>query len=100
MLGVERYIDETLTRFRTFIREYQLGTLISSGRKLMAPTRDPVLTVWQAMNLLQKVHVQSDFPDISRILAEAEIAVFNLVLVLAKRENAGLISSKARVITH
>ena len=49
----------------------------------MAPTRDPVLTVWQAMNLLDKVHVQSDFPETSRILAEAEIALLNLVLALA-----------------
>jgi hypothetical protein len=50
----------------------------------MTPTRDPVLTVWKAMNLLDEVHVQSDFPDTSRILAEAEIALLNLVLALAK----------------
>jgi hypothetical protein len=45
----------------------------------MAPTGDPVLTVWQAMNLLDEVHVQSDFPEISRMLAEAEIALLNVV---------------------
>jgi hypothetical protein len=30
MLGFGRCIDETLTRFRTFIREYEPGTLIPS----------------------------------------------------------------------
>ena len=66
----------------------------------MAPIRDPVLTVWQAMNLLHKVHVQSDFPEISKILAEAEIALFVLALALTRCEKTGLISSEARVITH
>ncbi len=66
----------------------------------MAPTRDPVLTVWQAMNLLDEVHVQSDFPETSRILAEAEIALSNLVLALARCDKTRLISSEARVITH
>jgi hypothetical protein len=66
----------------------------------MAPTRDPVLTVWQAMNLLDEVHVQSDFPATSRILAEAEIALLNLVLALARCDKTRLISSEACVITH
>jgi hypothetical protein len=66
----------------------------------MAPTRDPVLTVWQAMNLLDEVHVQSDFPETSRIFAEAEIALLNLVLALARCDKMRSISSEARVITH
>lgn len=66
----------------------------------MAPTRDPVLTVWQAMNLLDEVHVQSDFPETSRILAEAEIALVNLILALARCDEMRLISSEARVVTH
>jgi hypothetical protein len=66
----------------------------------MAPTTDPVLKVWQAMNLLHKVHLQSDFPEISKIRAEAEIALFNLVVALARCEKTGWISSEARVITH
>ena len=66
----------------------------------MAPTRDPVLTVWQAMNLLDEVYVQSDFPETSRILAEAEIALLNLVLALARCDKTRLSSSEARVITH
>ena len=66
----------------------------------MAPTRDPVLTVWQAMNLLDEVHVQSDFPETSRILAEAELALSNFVLALARRDKMRSISSEARVITN
>jgi hypothetical protein len=66
----------------------------------VALTRDPVLTVWQAMNLLHKVHVQPDLPEISNILAEAEITLFALVLALAKYEKTGLICSEGRVITH
>ena len=66
----------------------------------MAPTRDPVLSVWQAMNLLDEVHVQSDFPETLKLLNEAEIALLNLVLALARCDKMRLISSEARVITH
>ena len=39
----------------------------------MAPIRDPVLTVWQALKLLNNVHVQSEFPEVSELHAEAFI---------------------------
>ena len=65
----------------------------------MAPIRDPVLTVWQALKLLNRVHVQSEFPEVSELHVEAERALFNLVLVLARWEKTRLISSEARVIT-
>jgi hypothetical protein len=64
----------------------------------MAPIRDPVLTVWQALKLLNNVHVQSEVPEIFEVHAEAERALFNLVLVLARWEKTRLISSEARVI--
>ena len=66
----------------------------------MAPIRDPVLTVWQALKLLDRIHVQSDFPEVSELHAEAERVLFNLVLVLARWEKTRLISSEACVITH
>jgi hypothetical protein len=66
----------------------------------MAPIRDPVLTVWQALKLLNNVHVQSEFPEVSELYAEAERALFNLVLMLARREKTKLISSEAHLITH
>ena len=66
----------------------------------MAPIRDPVLTVWQALKLLNKVHVQCDFPEVSVLHVEAERALFSLVLGLARWEKTRLISSEDRVITH
>jgi hypothetical protein len=66
----------------------------------MAPTRDPVLTVWQAMNLLDEVHVQSDFPETSSLLVEAEIALLNLVLSLARCDKLRSSLFEARVITN
>ena len=67
----------------------------------MARTRDPVLTVWQAMNLLDKVGLQSETPEISNILAEAETILFNLVKALVRRtKETGPIFSKGRHITH
>jgi hypothetical protein len=67
----------------------------------VALTSDPVLTVWQAMNLLDKVGLQSETPEISNILAEAETILFNLVKALVRRtKETGPIFSKGRHITH
>jgi hypothetical protein len=64
-------------------------------------TRDPVLTVWQAMNLLDDVTLQSETPEISNILAEAEIILFNLVTALVRRtKETGPIFSEGRNIHH
>jgi hypothetical protein len=52
------------------------------------------------MNLFDEVPVQSDFPETPRILTEAEIALLNLVMALARWDKPRLISSEARVITH
>src|SRR5207302_2387596 len=65
----------------------------ASMRDFCSGAYNPVLTVWQAMNLLHEVHVQCDFPETSRILAEAEIALLNLVLALARWDRMRLISS-------
>ena len=67
----------------------------------MALNRDPVLTVWQAMNLLDKVHVRSESPEVSNILAEAEAILFSLVTALVRRtKKTGPIFSEWGVITH
>jgi hypothetical protein len=44
----------------------------------VAPTRDPVLTVWQAMNLLHNVDLQSETPEISKILVKMKHFYFRL----------------------
>jgi hypothetical protein len=67
----------------------------------VARTRDPVLKVWQAMNFLHNVHVQSEPPEISNMLAEAETILFNLVTALVRRtKKTGAIFSEGHVITH
>ncbi len=67
----------------------------------MALIRDPVLRVWQAMNLLDKVHVRSESPEVSNILAEAEAILFSLVTALVRRtKKTGPIFSEWGVITH
>jgi hypothetical protein len=67
----------------------------------VAPVRDPVLTVWEAMNLLDNVDLQSETPEISNILVEAERILFSLVTALVRRmKETGPIFSEERVITH
>ncbi len=77
------------------------GPKFQTWRKLVAPTRDPVLTVWQALNLLHNVDLQYEPPEISNIFAEAETILFSLVTALARRKKeTGPIFSEGRVITH
>ena len=67
----------------------------------MALNRDPLLTVWQAMNLLDKVHVRSESPEVSNILAEAETILFSLVTALVRHaKKTGPIFSEGRLITY
>jgi hypothetical protein len=66
--------------------------------KLVAFTKDPVLAVWQAMSVLDKLRAQVDTPDLSEILTQAETALFSLVKALARHaKNAGPISSEVRL---
>ena len=51
----------------------------------MVLTRDPVLAVWEAMNLLEEVRICSDTPEISKALAVAEIVLLDLVAALVCR---------------
>jgi hypothetical protein len=70
--------------------------------KLVAPITDPVdpvLTVWEAMNLLDNVDLQSATPEISNILVEAERILFSLVTALVRRtKETERIFSEGRVI--
>jgi hypothetical protein len=51
----------------------------------MTSIRDPLLTVWEAMNLLEEVRICSDTPEISKALAVAEIVLVGLVAALVRR---------------
>jgi hypothetical protein len=62
-----------------------LGDQLSTGEILVAFSKDPVLALWQAMKRLDEVNARTDSADISKILAEAEMILFGLVLALIKR---------------
>jgi hypothetical protein len=63
---------------------------------LVAFSKDPVLAIWQAMKHLAEVDARTDAADISKILAEAEMILFGLVLALIKRsEITGSFSATA-----
>jgi hypothetical protein len=51
----------------------------------MASTKDPVLTVWEAMNLLTEVDKLSDIPEISEIIADTEMILLHLTNELVQR---------------
>jgi hypothetical protein len=51
----------------------------------MTSIRDPLLAVWEAMNLLEEVRICSDTPEISKALAVAEIVLVGLVAALVRR---------------
>jgi len=43
-----------------------------------------VLTVWEAMNLLDRLQVRTEIAEISNILAEAEAILLSLVTALVR----------------
>jgi hypothetical protein len=57
---------------------------IPNPEKSVASTRDPALAIWQAMKPLAEVHARTDAPHIAKILAEAEVILFGLVLALIR----------------
>jgi hypothetical protein len=57
---------------------------IPNPEKSVASNRDPALAIWQAMKPLAQVHARTDAPHIAKILAEAEVILFGLVLALIR----------------
>ena len=51
----------------------------------MTSIRDPLLTVWEAMNLLTELEGLSDLPEISKITADAEMILIHLIAELMQR---------------
>jgi hypothetical protein len=51
----------------------------------VALIREPALAIWQATKCLAEVQARTDAPDILKILAEAELILFGLVLALVRR---------------
>ena len=48
--------------------------------------RDPLLAVWEAMNLLSKVDACPDSPQIRALIANAETVLCRLTMELARRQ--------------
>jgi hypothetical protein len=47
--------------------------------------KDPLLAVWEAINLVVEADVFPDAPHVSKLVAEAEEALFRLTIELARR---------------
>jgi hypothetical protein len=45
----------------------------------MSSTEDPLLAIWEAMNLIEQAQECSNIADIPEILAEAEIVLSNVL---------------------
>jgi hypothetical protein len=60
----------------------------------MVRTKDPVLIVWEAMNLLTEVDRLAELPEISKIRADAEMILIHLITELVQhsdnRDSPGL----------
>jgi hypothetical protein len=57
-----------------------------NGAEPVASSKDPVLAIWEAINLLGDAHAcPGAAPEISEILTEAERVLFSIALELVRR---------------
>jgi hypothetical protein len=52
---------------------------------LVAFIREPALAIWQATKCLAEVQARTDEPEVSKIIAEAELILLGLMLALVRR---------------
>jgi hypothetical protein len=57
----------------------------TAWKGLMHTVRDPLLVIWEAMNLLDEVGTSPDAPQLHVLLTDAEGALCRLTIELAKR---------------
>ena len=53
----------------------------------MAFAEDPVLIVWEAMNLLTEVDRLSELPEISKMRADAEMILIHMITALMQHSD-------------
>ena len=53
----------------------------------MAFIREPALAIWQATKCLAEIHARTQAPEISKIVAEAEVILLGLMLALIRRSD-------------
>jgi hypothetical protein len=56
------------------------------GKRLMPLFRDPLLAVWEAMNLLSQVEGYPDAPQIKTLIMDAERLLCRLTIELSRRQ--------------
>jgi hypothetical protein len=54
----------------------------------MSSNEDPLLAIWEAMNLIEEAQKCSNATDLPEILANAEIVLSNILKELAQRQAA------------
>jgi len=60
--------------------------IFSLGKRFIALFRDPLLVVWEAMNLLSEVDACPDAPRIKTLITDAEAVLSRLTMELARRQ--------------
>jgi hypothetical protein len=73
-----------------------VGAYSQTRRELVAFTREPALAIWQATKCLAEIHARTETPDVSAIIAEAEIILLGLMLALIRRPD---VSGSAPALT-
>jgi hypothetical protein len=75
--------------------DFQAGSCLGGREGYMSCTEDPLLAIWEAMNLIEKAQECSNIADIPEILAKAEMVLSNALKDLV--QNAGNISSSGEL---
>jgi hypothetical protein len=60
--------------------------------------REPALAIWQATKCLAEIHARTDAPEVSKIVAEAELILLGLMLALVRRSVSGSAAALATPI--
>ena len=53
----------------------------------MSCTEDPLLAIWEVMNLIERAQESSNIADILEILAKAEMGLTNVLMDLVQNAN-------------
>jgi hypothetical protein len=64
-----------------------MGTVKARQEKYMSSTEDPILAIWEAMNLIEKAQECSNIADLPEILSKAEIVLCEVLKDLTQKTN-------------
>jgi hypothetical protein len=72
----------------------------ASEKELMAIVKDPLLVVWEAMNLLTETGIYPDTPYIDKLLADAEGVLCQLTIELARHAELRHPCQRPKIVLH